>query len=189
MENIKFMYGNCNTFVMCVADVKEIQTTTKFILNRLNTLTGCGEGCTCGSELEYLKTDFRDTDVRICKLQANVNHLQNEESDEKKLKQIEDKISELKQSLLTLQSGYSQPGVQVPRYSTEPAGDVSSVLAGVITAVRNHDSSSNSTLGTIWRADGSQNNLPNVTVVNIGIRTGDHRSTIKSQDPQHRQTC
>ncbi|KAH3893267.1 uncharacterized protein LOC127859558 [Dreissena polymorpha] len=163
-----------------LADLKEIQTTTKFIVNRLNKLTECREGCKCGSELQELMNEFRDTEVRISKLKTDVNALRNEESDEQKLKQIEDKIGELARSLQALQSGTSQPGIPVPRYSIEPAGDLSSVLAGLIPAVQNHVSSSESTLGTIGRVDGSPNHLPCETIVRIGIQTGDHRSTLKT---------
>ncbi|KAH3848381.1 hypothetical protein DPMN_090741 [Dreissena polymorpha] len=86
-----------------VADITEIKTTTKFILKRLDNITGCGEDCKCSSEIEQLRKALQTVEKRVNSLQLSVIDLQNEETDEQRFVQIQTRIDEIRQSLIALQ--------------------------------------------------------------------------------------
>ncbi|KAH3835573.1 hypothetical protein DPMN_108927 [Dreissena polymorpha] len=163
-----------------MADIKEINTTTEFILKRLDNLTGCGEDCTCSSKIEQLRKAFQTVEERVNALQLNAIDPQNEEIDEQRFVQIQTRIDELKQSLLALHDNSEQ--TEVVKSKSDYDGGLPSSLNGSKTNasssvgenadhVGDREHLGGATNGTVVRVGESANYLLNVSETHTGNET------------------
>ncbi|KAH3835580.1 uncharacterized protein LOC127879087 [Dreissena polymorpha] len=162
-----------------MADIKEIKTTTEFILKRLDNLTGCGEDCTCSSEIEQLRKAFQTVEERLNALQINAIDPENEETEEPRFVQIQTRIDELRQSLIALRDNSEQTEVVnsksddegLPSSLNGNSTNVSSSVGGNADHMGVREHSGGATNGTVFRVGESSNYPLNVSEKHTGNET------------------
>ncbi|XP_052793142.1 uncharacterized protein LOC128227021 [Mya arenaria] len=91
------------------SDLKQIQTTSKFVLKRLNQLRDSGHGCNCKEKLQEAQTEIRTVSTRVDELQSHHTSLVDTQNDlQKQINEMRARMEEMQQTLLAVQTDDSK---------------------------------------------------------------------------------
>ncbi|XP_052793148.1 uncharacterized protein LOC128227024 isoform X1 [Mya arenaria] len=91
------------------SDLKQIQTTSKFVLKRLNQLRDSGHGCNCKEKLQVTQTEITTVSTRVDELQSHHTSLVDTQNDiQKQINEMRARMEEMQQTLLTVQTDDSK---------------------------------------------------------------------------------
>ncbi|XP_052793140.1 uncharacterized protein LOC128227019 [Mya arenaria] len=91
------------------SDLKQIQTTSKFVLKRLNQLRDSGHGCNCKEKIQETQTEITTVSTRVDELQSHHTSLVDTQNDlQNQINEMRARMEEMQQTLLTVQTDDSK---------------------------------------------------------------------------------
>ncbi|WAR00282.1 hypothetical protein MAR_024654 [Mya arenaria] len=108
--------GFCDVYTTISSDLKQIQTTSKFVLKRLNQLRDSGHGCNCKEKIQETQTvryfdspEITTVSTRVDELQSHHTSLVDTQNDlQNQINEMRARMEEMQQTLLTVQTDDSK---------------------------------------------------------------------------------